>query len=87
MQDEMKRKLIKISNAMQKIEDAARSEINTKEDFMLVCSALMAVTRNMYVEGLGPQDAVQMFEATAESIIITEEILSEFGDYPKPTIH
>ena len=87
MQDKMKRKLTKISNAMSKIEEAARSEISTTEDFMLVCSALMAVTRNMYVEGLGPQDAVQMFEAAADSIMITEEILSEFGDYTKPTIH
>ena len=87
MQDKMKRKLTKISNAMSKIEEAARSEIATTEDFMLVCSALMAVTRNMYVEGLGPQATVQMFEAAADSIMVTEELLSEFGDYAKPTIH
>jgi gluconate kinase len=73
---------------MQKIEDAARSEIDNTEDYMLVCSALMAVTRNMYVETLGPADTIQMFEAVADSIMATEEMIKEFGrDYPKPTIH
>jgi gluconate kinase len=84
----MKQKLTKISEAMQKIEDAARSEIDSTEDYMLVCSALMAVTRNMYVETLGPADTIQMFEAVADSIMATEEMIKEFGrDYPKPTIH
>jgi gluconate kinase len=84
----MKQKLTKISEAMQKIEDAARSEIDNTEDYMLVCSALMAVTRNMYVETLGPADTIQMFEAVADSIMATEEMIKEFGrDYPKPTIH
>ena len=84
----MKQKLTKISEAMQRIEDAARSEIDSTEDYMLVCSALMAVTRNMYVETLGPTDTIQMFEAVADSIMATEEMIKEFGrDYPKPTIH
>jgi gluconate kinase len=88
MPNEMKQKLTKISEAMQKIEDAARSEIDNTEDYMLVCSALMAVTRNMYVETLGPADTIQMFEAVADSIMATEEMIKEFGrDYPKPTIH
>ncbi len=88
MPNEMKQKLTKISEAMQKIEDAARSEIDNTEDYMLVCSALMAVTRNMYVETLGPADTIQMFEAVADRIMATEEMIKEFGrDYPKPTIH
>ena len=88
MPNEMKQKLTKISEAMQRIEDAARSEIDSTEDYMLVCSALMAVTRNMYVETLGPTDTIQMFEAVADSIMATEEMIKEFGrDYPKPTIH
>jgi gluconate kinase len=88
MPNEMKQKLTKISEAMQRIEDAARSEIDNTEDYMLVCSALMAVTRNMYVETLGPADTIQMFEAVADSIMATEEMIKEFGrDYPKPTIH
>ena len=83
----MKQKLTKISEAMQKIEDAARSEIDSTEDYMLVCSALMAVTRNMYIESLGPADTIQMFEAVADSIMATEEMIKEFGSYEKPTIH
>ena len=83
----MEKKLTKISTAMQKIEEAAREEIKTSEDYMLVCSSLMAVTRNMYLEGLGPIDTVQMFEAVADSIIATEEMLKQFKDYPAPTIH
>jgi len=83
----MEKKLTKISTAMQKIEEAAREEIKTSEDYMLVCSSLMAVTRNMYLEGLGPIDTVQMFEAVADSIIATDELLKEFNDYPKATIH
>ena len=68
----MEKKLTKISTAMQKIEEAAREEIKTSEDYMLVCSSLMAVTRNMYLEGLGPIDTVQMFEAVADSINATD---------------
>ena len=83
----MEKKLTKISTAMQKIEEAGREEIKTSEDYMLVCSSLMAVTRNMYLEGLGPIDTVQMFEAVADSIIATDELLKEFNDYPKATIH
>ena len=83
----MEKKLSKISTAMQKIEEAAREEIKTSEDYMLVCASLMAVTRNMYLEGLGPIDTVQMFEAVADSIIATDELLKEFNDYPKATIH
>lgn len=84
----IEQKLTKISEAMQKIEDAARSEIENTEDYMLVCSALMAVTRNMYVESLGPADTVQMFEAVADSIMATEEMIKEFGgEHIKPTIH
>ena len=84
----IEQKLTKISEAMQKIEDAARSEIENTEDYMLVCSALMAVTRNMYVESLGPADTVQMFEAVADSIMATEELIIEFGGvHIKPTIH
>jgi hypothetical protein len=87
MQNKVEKNLIKISEAMQKIEEVARQEIRTSEDYMLVCSSLMAVTRNMYLEGLGPIDTVQMFEAVADSIIATEEMLKKFKDYPKPTIH
>ena len=83
----MEKKLTKISDAMQKIEEVARSEIKNSEDYMLVCSSLMAVTRNMYAEALGPLDASRVFHAAADSFGITEDILEIFKNQPKPTIH
>ena len=38
-----------INKAMQSLEKTARSEIKKDEDKLLVASALMAVTRNLYV--------------------------------------
>ena len=84
---QMDRALIKISDSMKKIEDLVRSEIKTQEDYMLVCSALMAVTRNMYAESLGPQDTSKMFQAVAESFYAVEEFLGQFRPEEKPTIH
>ena len=72
---------------MQKIEEVAREEIKTAEDYMLVCSSLMAVTRNMYADALGPVDASKVFHAAADSFGITEEILEMLRNEPKPTIH
>jgi len=48
---------------------------------------LMAVTRNMYLEALGPQDTVHMFQAVADSVIATEEMLQQFKTEEKPTLH
>ena len=84
---QMDRALIKISDSMKKIEDLVRSEIKTQEDYMLVCSALMAVTRNMYAESLGPHDTSKMFQAVAESFHAVEEFLDNFRPEEKPTIH
>jgi hypothetical protein len=84
---QMDRALIKISDSMKKIEDLVRTEIKTQEDYMLVCSALMAVTRNMYSESLGPQDTARMFQAVAESFHAVEEFLGQFRPEEKPTIH
>ena len=83
----MEKKLTKISESMQKIEEAARSEINTTEDYMLVCSSLMAVTRNMYIQSLGVEDTARMFGAVADSITFTEGLLDSVRDQHKPTIH
>ena len=84
---QMDRALIKISDSMKKIESLVRSEIKTREDYMLVCSALMAVTRNMYAESLGPQDTAKMFQAVADSFYAVEEFLDKFRPEEKPTIH
>tara|TARA_R100001086_G_scaffold228980_1_gene148682 strand:+ start:291 stop:509 length:219 start_codon:yes stop_codon:yes gene_type:complete len=72
---------------MKKIETLVRGEIKTREDYMLVCSAMMAVTRNMYTESLGPQDTARMFQAVADSFNAVEEFLDKFRHNEKPTIH
>ena len=83
----MDKELIKINDSMKKIESLVRSEIKTREDYMLVCSALMAVTRNMYADSLGPHDTAKMFKAVAESFHAVEEFLDRFRPEEKPTIH
>ena len=84
---EMDRALIKIGDSMKKIEDLVRSEIKTQEDYMLVCSSLMAVTRNMYADSLGPQDTAKLFQAVADSFYAVEEFLGHFKHEEKPTLH
>ena len=84
---QMEKSLVKIADAMSELERVARSQIKTHGDYMLVCSGLMAVTRNMYLEALGPHDTMHMFQAVADSIVATEEILQEFKNDPPPTLH
>ena len=84
---QMDRALVKISDSMKKIEDLIKSEIKTQEDYMLVCSAMMAVTRNMYADSLGPHDTAKMFQAVADSFHAVEEFLDTFRPEEKPTIH
>ena len=48
----MDEKIVKINNAMTALEKAARGQIKTDDDKLLVASALMAVTRNLYVEAV-----------------------------------
>ena len=83
-----KNKVEKIASSMKKIEDAAHSEINSEDEYLQVCGALLAVTRNMYVEALGPQGAARMFQEVANTFMIQEELINEFFyDEEKPTIH
>ena len=86
MKQDPKRLIQKLSDSMVKIEEAAESEIKSSEDYLQVCGALMAVTRNMYEKALGPEQTQQMFLAVAESFNIQEEILQAFKD-ARPTIH
>ena len=72
---------------MQRVEQLAKEEISSPDDYLQVCGALLAVTRNMYVEALGPYDASRMFEAVANSFQIQEELIEVFRDGEKPTIH
>ena len=85
--DKLKKELEKISTVMQKVEEIARSEINNQEDYLRVCGAILAVTRNMYVEALGPFDAAKMFQAVADSFNLQEDILQLFKNEKGPTIH
>ena len=85
MEQDPKRLLQKLSDAMSKIEEAAEGEIKSSEDYLQVCGALMAVTRNMYEKALGSEQTQQMFLAVAESFNIQEEILRAFKN-ERPTI-
>jgi hypothetical protein len=79
----MDRKVVKITEVMQKVDEEKKSETKNPGDVILVASALLAVTRNIYVSALGIEDTARMFEAVADSFVITEEFMEQF----KPTIH
>ena len=85
--DKAKKELEKLSAVMQKVEKAAREEIHSQEEFLQVCGAMLAVTRNMYMEALGPIDSSRIFQAVADSFGIQEEVLEIFRNVEKPTIH
>ena len=79
----MDAKIVKINDAMIALEKVARTQIKTDEDKLLVASALMAVTRNLYIETLGPRDTAHIFASIVESFDMMEEMLREH----RPTIH
>ena len=84
----MDEQLVKISSVMQKVEQLVYDETkDDPNDFMLACSALMAVTRNMYIQSLGVEDTAKMFNAVADSVNFTEGLLNSMRDQHKPTIH
>jgi hypothetical protein len=83
----LKSKVDKIASAMKKFEDLANSEINSNEEYLQVCGALLAVTRNMYVDALGSHGAARMFQEVANTFIIQEELLEQYYPDEKPTIH
>jgi len=86
--DKVRKQLEKISYLMQRFENTAREEISSREDYLQVCGAMLAVVRNMYVEALGPVDAARMFEALAQTFQIQEEMLNMFQvSEENPTIH
>ena len=85
--DKVKKQLEKLSSVMQQVEEVARANISSDEDVLQVCGAMLAVTRNMYADALGPVDASKVFHAAADSFGITEDILNIFRNESKPTIH
>ena len=84
MEQDPKRLIQKLSDAMVKIEEAAESEVNSSEDYLQVCGALMAVTRNLYIETIGADDTAHVFASVADSFYI-EDMIEHYE--PKPTIH
>ena len=79
----MDAKIVKINEAMTALEKVARSQMKTDEDKLLVASALMAVTRNLYVESVGARDTAHIFATIVDSFDMMEEMLEQY----KPTIH
>ena len=76
-------KIAKINDTMTALEKVARAQMKTDEDKLLVASALMAVTRNLYVETLGPTDTAHIFASIVHSFDVMEEMLEQY----KPTYH
>ena len=79
----MDQKVVKIREVMQKLDKFVKNETKNPEDIILVASALLAVTRNIYVSALGVEDTARMFEAVADSFLVTEKFIEHF----KATIH
>ena len=79
------RKLKKISEYMNIAQDFVDDElVRSPEDAVLLASALMAITRNLYVQTLGVEHTAKMFEVMADSFLITETMIEQ---YKQPTIH
>jgi len=79
----MDEKTIVIANTMSKVEKLVRSQLKKGDDPLLIASALMAITRNLYVESIGVDDTIKVFEAITDSFNITEDMLKKM----RPTIH
>ena len=83
-----KQKISKITEVMQKAEKLVMEEVNGKpEDQLVVAAGLMAVTRNLYIQTLGAEEAQKVFEVMIDSFIMADEIYLQAGHYDKPTIH
>ena len=84
----MATKLDKIAKVMQKAEEFAMKEINgNSDDQLLVAAGLAAVTRNLYINALGAEEAQKVFEVMLESFIVADEIIDGVYTHQKPTIH
>jgi len=84
----MDKQVVKITDVMRKVEELAKKEIKKPQETLIVASALMAVTRNMYVAALGPEDTARMFGAVADSFFVVEDMMrDQIPHGNKPTIH
>ena len=75
MSDEIT-KVKKISDAMQEIDTLAKSLSKKSEDDLLICAALLAVTRQRYVETLGNEHTSFIFQSVVESF----DYYKNYGD-------
>ena len=69
-------KVKKISDAMQEIDALAKALTSKSEDKLLVCAALLAVTRQNYVEALGEEHTSFIFQSVVESF----DYLNGYGE-------
>lgn len=67
MQDQEIKNVKTISDAMQEIDTLATSLIKKPEDALLICAALMAITRQRYMETLGPSQTSFIFQSVVDS--------------------
>ena len=75
----------KISDSMQELDELARSLIKSPEEALLVCAALMAITRQHYVDALGTEQTSFIFQSVVESFDFMTALEQEIN---KPhTIH
>jgi|TARA_R110000824_G_scaffold203667_2_gene388194 hypothetical protein len=74
----------KISDSMQELDQLAKSLVKNPEDALLVCAALMAVTRQHYVEELGSEQTSFIFQSVVESFDFMTALEQEFKQH---TIH
>ena len=81
-------KVNKIAEIMQKAEQLVMKELkkNPGHD-LLVAAGLMAVTRNLYIHALGPEEAQKIFAVMLDSFIVVDEIQYGMDHAAKPTIH
>ena len=81
-------KVSKIADVMHKAEQLIMEELkdNPGHD-LLVAAGLMAVTRNLYIHALGPQEAQKIFAVMLDSFIVADEIYHGDDHAEKPTIH
>ena len=81
-------KVNKIADVMKKAEQLVVSELKDQPgNDLLVAAGLMAVTRNLYIHALGPEEAQKIFAIMLDSFIMAEEMYyGENHDTP-PTIH
>ena len=77
MQDQEIKNAKIISDAMQEIDTLAISLIKRPEDALLICAALMAITRQRYIGTLGPSQTSFIFQSVVDSFEFMASIEKE----------